>query len=91
MNKYKLSFTSQFLRKYKKITKNNTSLIQTIKSKLYKLAQEPFHPSLKTHKYNQLYATSITGDLRIIWDFTTAGEITLFNIGGHEGKLGVYK
>jgi mRNA-degrading endonuclease YafQ of YafQ-DinJ toxin-antitoxin module len=91
MNTYKISFTAQFLRKYKKITKNNRILIEITKEKIFKLAQNPFNPSLKTHKYKQHYSTSITGDLRIIWSFSATNEIVILNFGGHEGKFDVYK
>ena len=91
MNKHYIKFTSQFLRKYRKITKNNSVLIREIKNKLYILACDPFQSTLRTHKYNLRYSSSITGDIRVIWRFTKPNEITLLNIGGHEGKLGVYK
>ena len=91
MNKYNINFTTQFLRKYKKITKNNLLLVRITKTKLHMLAQDPFQPPLKTHKYKQKFSTSITGDLRIIWNFTKPDEITLFNFRGHEGKLDIYK
>ena len=91
MNKYRIIFTTQFLRKFKKITKNNLLLVQISKTKLHIFSQDPFQPSLKTHKYNNMFSTSFTGDIRIIWNFTSQNEITIFNIGGHEGKLKVYK
>jgi len=91
MNKYRINFTPQFLRKYKKITKNNHKLVREVKKTLHKLANNPFAKGLKTHKYQHDYSTQITGDLRIIWNFARKQEITLFNFGGHEGKGKVYR
>jgi mRNA-degrading endonuclease YafQ of YafQ-DinJ toxin-antitoxin module len=90
MNQYNIIFTNQFLRKYKKLTKNNKSLQELTKKKIHQLSHDPFHPSLRTHKYNLDFSTRISGDLRIIWNFTNADTLAILNFGGHEGKTKVY-
>jgi mRNA-degrading endonuclease YafQ of YafQ-DinJ toxin-antitoxin module len=70
-----------------------------LEKKLKILAEDPEHPTLKTHKVNaiiaksQLYSSSITGDIRIIWDYNNGNIniIDLLDIGGHSGKDKVYK
>jgi mRNA-degrading endonuclease YafQ of YafQ-DinJ toxin-antitoxin module len=91
MNKYKINFTTQFIRKYRKITNNNVDLQDISSQKINILRLDPFQITLKTHKYKNMFSSRISGDIRIIWNFTSPSEITLFNIGGHEGKLRVYK
>jgi len=90
MKEYKVNFTSQFLRKFHKLTKQEPSLKQRIRSKVKQLVKDPFYPSLSTHKYKNDYSSKITGDIRMIWNFTAENEVTLFNLGGHSGKRSVY-
>ena len=96
-SKYKLEFTKKTANKYKKLTTNNKQLQQKIQEILKILVDEPFHPRLKTHKvqisnYGTVYSSSITKDIRIIWELEN-DKITmvLLDIGGHSGSKGVYK
>lgn len=91
MNKYSINFTSQFLRKFKKLSKKDRLIVKNTRNVLHQLAIDPFQPNLHTHKYKKDYSTRVTGDIRIIWNFTGDNEITLYNFGGHEGKVSVYK
>jgi mRNA-degrading endonuclease YafQ of YafQ-DinJ toxin-antitoxin module len=94
-----LNYTSTFVRKAKKIVKKNKTLSIILEEKLNILAADPEHPTLKTHKVNaiisksQLYSSSITGDIRIIWDYSDGNinVIDLLDIGKHSGKSKVYK
>ena len=94
---YKIIFTKPFIRKSSRITKNNKELQEKIKNGLEDLSKDPFLPSLKTHKANtkehgKRYSSTVTGDLRIIWDYGEK-ELTIFalDLGGHSGKNKVYK
>ena len=95
---YKLIFHQKFLRKSAKLTKRNHALETDVLQTLQQLSDNPFEPSLHTHKVtdidgNLAFSSKITGDLRAIWDF---GEneirvIELLDIGGHSGKNKVYR
>ena len=97
MSKYHLEVTKRAAKKYKKLTANNNQLQQKIQEILKVLVDNPFHSRLKTHKvqitsYGIVYSSSITKDIRIIWDFEKEKvTIILLDIGGHSGSKGVYK
>ena len=96
MSKYHIEFTKKAARKYKKLTTNNNQLQQKIQETLKVLVDNPFHSRLKTHKvqisnYGIVYSSSVTKDLRIIWDFEKDKvTIILLDIGGHSGSKNVY-
>ncbi len=96
---FELRFNKYFLKKIGKITKNNKPLEVKLDRVFEILAINPHYASLKTHKVNskrfdEKYSSSVTGDLRIIWDFdktTKAIEIIeVFDLGGHSDKGSVY-
>lgn len=93
MNEYEFNLAPQFARKYKKLTKNNTLLKRKIRKAIVQLARDPFHQSLRTHKVNNHYSSSATGDIRVIWNFDgeSVNIINLLNLGGHSGGNNVYK
>ncbi len=72
----------------------------TLKSKVIKvfktISADPFHPSLRTHKvqtrsYGLGYSSRVTGDLRIIWNFTPNELVIIaLTIGSHTGRKKVY-
>lgn len=94
---YHIIFTKPFLKKVSSLTKKNNSLQKKLKKGLYALAYDPFHSSLNTRKvnskkYGHRYSSTVTGDLRIIWDFGDQNlTIIALDFGGHSGKHGVYK
>lgn len=80
------------------------SLITTppLKKKVVKvlglLAENPRHPSLRSHKvisrlYGEKWSTRVTGDLRIIWDYDSRSSVTILvlTLGSHTGKHQVYQ
>ncbi|MEI6728828.1 MAG: type II toxin-antitoxin system mRNA interferase toxin, RelE/StbE family [bacterium] len=98
MNQYRLIPRDHFKRKYTKLVKNNSHFRNRIQEVFEVLMINPFFPSLKTHKVNTkikkgVYSSSISGDLRIIWEFNEneINIIDLLDIGGHSGSKGVYK
>ena len=96
-NKYQLEVTKKAARKYKKLTTKNMHLQEKIQEVLKLLVDNPFHSKLQTHKvpitnYGIVYSSSVTKDIRIIWEFERERiTIVLLDIGGHSGSKGVYK
>ena len=95
---YKLRVTLSYKNTFDKIVRNDEALKKRVMIVLNKLAENPKHPSLHSHKvdtlaYGQRWSSSVTGDIRIIWDYDS--EIRLFilllDIGGHSGTHKVYK
>ena len=90
--------TDPFKEKRAGIVENNEKLKKRLKTTLYKLASNPLHPSLESHKVNTpkhgvQWSSRITGDIRIIWKYGTSERliIILLDIGGHSGSHKVYK
>lgn len=79
---------NKFKRNYKKLTKYDSSLKSLVYTKLEKFSQEPFDPSLKTHKLsgnlNHYWSLSITYDIRIIFRFINKNSVLLIDIGKHD-------
>lgn len=93
-----LIFTKNFDETYSSIIKENKELGKKIRKALHFLAQDPFYPSLQTHKantrnYGEKWSSWATGDIRIIWDFDTEKRlvIILLDIGKHSGTYKAYK
>ncbi|MBF0344554.1 MAG: type II toxin-antitoxin system mRNA interferase toxin, RelE/StbE family [Nitrospirae bacterium] len=83
----KLNFKKPFVRQASKITKNSQPLATKLSKILETLRENPFTPSLKTHKLSgnlcDRYACSLTEDIRIT--FTLSGDtLHLLNIGSHD-------
>lgn len=77
---------------------NDEQIKKRLKATLQKLAMNPTHPSLKSHKvntpnYGQRWSSWVTGDIRVIWDYDINKRllILLLDVGGHSGKHKVYK
>jgi len=90
--------TDPFKESRAKIVANNEQLKKRLKTTLYKLASNPLHPSLKSHKVNTSkhgvqWSSWVTGDIRIIWKYGSLERlvIILLDIGGHSGSRKVYK
>ena len=93
---YKIRYTPHFKRTYQKLTKRNDRLKEITKVIIRKLANNPFDNSLKTHKatnpiFGKAWSSEVTGDIRILWDFSEYEIILLLAFGGHSGKNKVYK
>lgn len=69
----KLIRTKKFSKKYSKIFLKQPELISKIDNTLRKISANPFDESLRTHKLKgnlfDLYASIVTDDVRIIFDF----------------------
>ena len=95
---YKLTRSNHFRQRYKKFTKKNSQLKVSIVKTLYKLEENPFNPSLRTHQVipksgKPALSSRVNGDIRIIWEFNkqAINIIFLLDLGGHSGKYRVYK
>lgn len=87
----KLIESKRFSKRYSKIFRRDQFLINKIDDVLRKLALNPFDESLRTHKLkgrlSKLYASRVTDDLRIIFDFVQEDTelcILLLTIGKHD-------
>lgn len=95
---FTLIFTKNFDETYTSVIKNNKEIEKKVRKALHFLAQDPFYPSLKTHKastinYGEKWSSWATGDVRIIWDYDNENRlvIILLDIGKHSGTHKVYK
>lgn len=90
---HELVWGKGFERAFKKTTKHKPSLHNQIFSILELLAENPFHPSLDTHKLKGklegLWACTVSYDCRIVFEFvheksSNREVILLVDIGTHE-------
>lgn len=95
---FTLIFTKNFEETYISIIKENKAIEKKIRKALHFLEQDPFYPSLKTHKantkqYEDKWSSWVTGDIRIIWEYDNKNRLTIIvlDIGGHSGTHKVYK
>ena len=89
----RLAWDTSFRRAFKRRTRNNPSLRDRIFQVLDRLAEDPFHPTLKTHKLSGqlkgLWACWVEYDCRIVFAFepdpdTGAEMIVLIDLGTHD-------
>ncbi|MCW6038784.1 type II toxin-antitoxin system mRNA interferase toxin, RelE/StbE family [Spirulina subsalsa FACHB-351] len=88
-----LTTDSRFKRSFKRLVKKNPQLQDKILAVLETLSNDPFTPSLKSHKLTGqlegLWACSVAYDCRIIFAFKVESEtgedlIVLVDIGSHD-------
>lgn len=73
-------WSSGFKRSFRKITKKNPQLKNQILKVLRLLADDPFTPSLKSHK--------LTGNLALLWSCSVAYDCRIiFNLSEDENLL----
>jgi addiction module RelE/StbE family toxin len=86
-------WSNGFKRSFKKITKKNPQLTESIVKALRLLGDDPFTPSLKSHKLGGnlagLWSCSVAYDCRIVFRFSEDEEllemvIFLVDIGSHD-------
>lgn len=89
----KVVWSSGFTRSFKKITKKNPQLKERVAEVLTLLADNPFNPSLKSHKLTGnlegLWSCSVAYDCRIIFEFSEDEVvleifILLLKVGSHD-------
>ena len=88
-----IAWSSKSLRAFKRMVRQNPQLRPMIEETLEKLAEDPFHPALKTHKlsggFAGIWACSIDYSYRILFEFVAHSEeseeaILLLNLGDHD-------
>lgn len=88
-----IGWTPKSLRAFKRLVRQNPQLRGQIEQTLNQLAQDPFHPSLRTHKLTgdlaDVWSCSIDYKLRILFEFVESSEsreeaIFLLNLGSHD-------
>jgi len=95
---YRLDFGEDFWKTYKKLVQGNPILLKKFEKTLDILLQDPFYPSLKTHKVDtkrnkNIYSSSVSGDVRIGWMFNQNDDlvILILEAGTHSGASQIYK
>ena len=83
-----LIWGSSFKRAYKKITIANPDLKPKIAQTLETFADNPYDPSLRTHKLSGklkgLWAFVVTYDCRVVFQFLDDQDALLIDIGKHD-------
>jgi addiction module RelE/StbE family toxin len=88
-----LVWTPAFLRALRRRTRHQPELREAIRQTLRQLADDPFHPTLRTHKLtgqlSGVWACRVDYDLRVLFEFaqnehTGTEEILLLTVGSHD-------
>ena len=86
-------WSAKSLRSFKRVVRKNPQLRLSIEGTLRQLAEDPFHPSLRTHKLKgdlaDYWSCYLDYNYRIIFEFVRDPEeeeeaILLLNIGTHD-------
>lgn len=95
---YILRFLKPFNPTYDALIKGDEEKEKRTRKALNLLRQDPFYPSLNSHKVNtrsfgERWSSWITGEIRIIWDFDEEQRLTiiLLVITEHSGTHKEYK
>jgi mRNA-degrading endonuclease YafQ of YafQ-DinJ toxin-antitoxin module len=97
MESYKVSAQRRFERRAGKLGQRDAILGEKIRLTMHRLSRDPFFQNLRTHKvqtkkHGYCFSSRVSGDIRILWNFSElSGEILLLDIGGHSGKGRVYR
>ncbi|MCC5618881.1 type II toxin-antitoxin system mRNA interferase toxin, RelE/StbE family [Nostoc sp. CHAB 5836] len=88
-----LLWNAKFIRDFKRLARRNPELRSVVEQRLQELAEDPFYPSLRTHKLKGdllgTWACSIDYNNRILFEFVPhphSGElvISLLTLGSHD-------
>jgi addiction module RelE/StbE family toxin len=89
----KIGWSPKSIRSFKRLVRKNPQLRPLIEATLQLLAEDHFHPSLRTHKLagdlSGIWSCSIDYSYRILFEFVTNLEdeeeaILLINMGSHD-------
>ncbi len=88
-----IDWTAKSQRAFKRLIRKSPQLRPLIEKTLQQLAEDPYHPSLRTHKLvgdlSDIWACSVDYNHRILFEFVQKAEsdldaILLLNIGSHD-------
>jgi addiction module RelE/StbE family toxin len=88
-----IDWTAKSQRAFKRLIRKSPQLRPLIEKTLRQLAEDPYHPSLRTHKLvgdlSDIWACSVDYNYRILFDFVQKSDsdldaILLLNIGSHD-------
>lgn len=82
-----VTFSPTFKRAFRKRIKENSDLQARFWQKMEQFQQDPFQPTLRTHKLSgkmkNAWSFSIEYDARVIFYFTDDGKAVFIDIGTH--------
>ena len=81
---YRIEFSKNFEKQIKKISQVERKMVF---KKVQMLAENPFHPSLRTKKIQgieDLFECSVNMNIRILWQYRDGKIILLLDIGHHD-------
>jgi addiction module RelE/StbE family toxin len=83
-----LVWDESFLRILRKWQKKHPNLIDVFKSKIALFSENPFYPTLKTHRLSgnlkEYWALHITYEYRLVFKFISENSVLLIDIGTHD-------
>nr|WP_201783843.1 type II toxin-antitoxin system mRNA interferase toxin, RelE/StbE family [Thermodesulfovibrio aggregans] len=86
--KIEIGISSSFKRAFKKRLLHDKKLERLFWKKLQVFANNPYEPSLRTHKLSGelegLWSFSLNYEIRIIFKFLDENRVLLIDIGSHE-------
>lgn len=81
---YEFTYTPRFQKHFKSLSIQEK---KQLKNKLELLAQNPFHPSLRTKRIKgtvEFFECSVNMDIRILWYYEGDKIIALVDVGDHD-------
>ena len=81
---YRLEFSGDFQKQLKRLSPIHQKMVF---KKVQMLADNPFHPSLRTKKVQgieALFECSVNMDIRILWMYREGKIILLLDVGHHD-------
>ena len=85
---YKITYSKNFLKKYKKIKNRDKYLASDIKEKIEEFKDKKNHKKLRVHKlqkpFEDLFAFSVNYKIRIIFEYFDDKIVVLLTVGSHE-------
>ena len=95
---YKISFATGFDKSFQATIKKDKILIKKFFKTIRLLEENPFYPSLKSHKvdiisFENVWVSSVSGDVRLAWVFDSDNQtiIICLQLGTHSGSTQIYK
>jgi mRNA-degrading endonuclease YafQ of YafQ-DinJ toxin-antitoxin module len=90
-----INYSNRFLKSYRKFAKNNKKIEAAYEKFLRKFVYDQFYPSLDSHLVNlsfgKFFSSSITKDLRVIWNYIDENNVIFIDTGVHSGGNSIYK